>query len=490
VNAPTPGRWSSPAAGILAVAVLVEVVLFAGHHAERWRKSLAPLRRPALAAGEGLVIRCDGHGYYAWLRSLLVDGDWSFDNEFDEHNPLGDWVPPAAPRTRRGLRPNRWSVGPACLWALTVAPAHLAFRSLRPLGWPWAAQGYELPYQLLVGLTTLLASVAGLGFLYAACRRYAPPARAALAAALLTLGTTIVFYSAVEVAMAHGPGAAAVAALVCYWLRTYGSRGAGRWLAVGVLVGVAALMRWQLVTFALLPAGECLLACLRTRRLDGRPVLGLALAGLGAAAAFLPQLVAWRAVYGDWLPAPVATAHNWFRPAWWRVLLSSDRGLFYWTPLTVLALAGFARWRRTGADAARGEPLVLLLAAFVLQAYVVASLWGAEVQLGVSFGLRHLTESAVALGPGLALLLGRAGRAQFRLLCGLGCLLVLWNLLLICQYRYGLVPADAGASAGHLLANAARLVVRKKLLVAGQALLGPALLWLLAGRSAAGPAAA
>jgi hypothetical protein len=472
----------------LAVVVLVELFLFIGYHVERWRKSLGPLHDLRVCAGEGLIIRCDGHGYYAWLRSLLLDGDLSFDNEFDEHNPLGDWVPPAAERTAHGLRPNRWSVGPACLWSVTVAPAHLAFQALRPAGWPWTTQGYELPYQVLVGLTTLLASIAGLGFLYGSCRHYARPARAALAAALLTLGTTILFYSAVEVAMAHGAGSVAVAALVWYWLRTYGSARAGRWLAVGVLVGVAALMRWQLATFALLPLGECLLACRHRDRRAWKAVAGLGLAGSAAAAAFAPQLLAWQTVYGSWLPAPVATAQNWLRPSWWQVLASSDRSLFYWTPLTLLALAGFL-FRPPGSTnsaeagpGAKREPLLLLFAAFVLQVYVVASLWGAEVQLGVSFGLRHCTESVVALGPALALLLERSPRPRFLIFAGLGCLLVLWNLLLIAQYRYGFVPAAAGAGPGELVANAGRLVIRKKWLLVGQVAAGPVLLWVLASR--------
>src|SRR5207253_6575889 len=130
-----------------------------------------------------------------------------------------------------------------------------------------------------------------LGFLYGICRRYASPGRAALAAAFLTMGTSIVFYGAIEVTMAHSVGPAVVAALVWYWQRTYGSTRPGRWLLVGVLVGLAALMRWQLVTFAVLPAGECFLALCRGRR---QPILGLILAGLAAAVTFLPQIIAWR----------------------------------------------------------------------------------------------------------------------------------------------------------------------------------------------------
>jgi hypothetical protein len=480
--------WFGPQAAhrrILAVAVLVELLLFTGFHLDRWHKSLKPRHDPQTDRGEGLVIRCDGHGYYAWLRSPLLDGDWSFDNEFDAHNPLGDHVPPPDCRTARGRRANQWSVGPACVWALAVVPGHLWLHALAECGLACPADGYALPYQLLVGVTTLLASFAGLGFLYGLCRRYADPVRAALAAACLTLGSGLVFYSSIEVTMAHGVGAAAVAALAWYWQRTYGSPRPLRWLIVGLLVGLVGLMRWQLVTFAVLPSGECLLALRRGQR---GAVLGLALAGCGAVVAFLPQLIAWHAVYGSPLVTPITVHPHWIAPELTHVLFGADRGLFIWTPLTLLACTGFiVGLRRMAANA--GEPLALLLLAFGLQVYVLASLWGAAVQLGVAYGMRHLTESVVVLGPGLALLLARGGPRRFRLVLGLICLLVLWNLLLICQYRYGWIPAAGGASLGELLENVPRLIARKRWLLVGQVFAGPLLLWWLGRRPAVSEAA-
>src|SRR5437870_2726613 len=160
---------------VLAVVLVVELALFAGHHWERWTKAILRLEDPRAQSGEGLVIRCDGLGYYAWLRSLLIDGDLSFDNEFDEHNVIGDYVPPAP-----------------------------------------------------------------------------------LAVASLTLGTPIVYYSAIEVSMAHGIATAALASFICYWLKSYGSDRMRRWVLAGFLLGLAGLMRWQLLGFAVLLAGEAL----------------------------------------------------------------------------------------------------------------------------------------------------------------------------------------------------------------------------------------
>jgi hypothetical protein len=504
--------------------MLVETLLFAGYHHERWQKGLTRLGRPQVMTGEGLVIRSDGLGYYAWLRSLLIDGDWSFDNEFDEHNPVGDYVPPTTRRTEQGRRSNPWSVGPACVWALTVVPGHACIKALEQFLPGWPADGYSLPYQLMVGTTTLVASFCGLVLLYGICRHFADPDRAALAASFLTLGSTIVYYSAIEVSMAHGVGTATLALLVWYWLKTLGSERWLRWGLMGSLVGAAALMRWQLAMFAILPAGEALWtqssrhaprAVTRghSMRSRWRPMACLALAGLAAAVALLPQLIAWRIVYGHWLATPFPTAHNWRHPAWGQILWAQDRGLFYWTPLTLLAAAGYFTslgWfpRRSESVVARSPdrgteegcrrseetraerescaglerriPLVLapilLAVGFLLQVYVLASLWGVELYLGSAYGLRQLTESTVALAPGLALLLGRASRRSFGSLSIVSAILVLWNLLLVSQYRYGLVPADAGADPATLFHNAFHILVHKRFHLLTQVALGPTLL--------------
>src|SRR5208282_2374745 len=123
-------------------------------------------------------------------------------------------------------------------------------------------------------------------------------------------------------------------------------------------------------------------------------------AGLAALALFVPQLVAWRCVFGHWLVRTEQVNHNWLHPALWQVLLSQDRSLLYWTPLTFLGCAGYAvyflgglrRPREAASEApTRAVEAALLLAlAFALQVYVVASLWGGEVMLGASFGFRQL----------------------------------------------------------------------------------------------------
>src|SRR5947209_16073937 len=297
---------------------------------------------------------------------------------------------------------------------------------------------------MAVGITTLLSAWLGLGCLYGVCRKFSPPRDAAFSAAAMFLGTTVLYYSAIEVGMAHGMATAAVAGYLCFWVKTYGSWRTARWFIVGTLLGFCVLMRWQLATLAVLPIGELIFLASGRREPSApgqhgewivRAPLSLSSQGLvsfttnvavfavGALLAFLPQMIAWRVVYGGWLADPIPVSRNWFQPALSEVLLSQNRGLFYWTPLALVALLGFASvfgWeasrRLLHRERQREQQIVLLVAAFALQVYALASLWGTGVYLGVAYGFRHLTESTVLLAPGLALLLSRlSGPARLTL---------------------------------------------------------------------------
>ena len=125
-------------------------------------------------AMEGMCIYGNGLGYYAWLRSLCVDGDLCFDNEFDEHRVANDYVPPPAYRTVVGRRANHWSVGPACLWAVPVCFVHVGLLITAADG-RWPPDGYCCPYQLAVGASTLACGFLTVVVLWKIACQYASP---------------------------------------------------------------------------------------------------------------------------------------------------------------------------------------------------------------------------------------------------------------------------------------------------------------------------
>src|SRR5947208_4499123 len=115
-------RWA------LLVVALAQLLLSVDYYVQRWHVHVMPQNRPPDELGEGWIICHNGLGYYAWLRSLLIDGDVDFANEFDGHGLPGDYVPPSSYRTPIGRRANQWSIGPSLIWSISVAPTHLLLR--------------------------------------------------------------------------------------------------------------------------------------------------------------------------------------------------------------------------------------------------------------------------------------------------------------------------------------------------------------------------
>jgi hypothetical protein len=132
-------------------------------------------------------------------------------------------------------------------------------------------------------------------------------------------------------------------------------------------------------------------------------------------------------------------ARNWLEPNLWRVLMSPDRGFISWTPIVLPAAIGMAAAVVRGESSVKRVQAGLLLLAAGFQVYALAAISGPGVYVGASFGFRQLTETAVVLAPGLAVLL--AARRRWTPVVALACCaLVGWNVLLMGAHRYGHLP--------------------------------------------------
>jgi len=103
------------------------------------------------------IIRGDGVGYYAYLRSLVFDRDLNFKNEYSYFEPaFSEDTKPVTTTwakgdvTRTGMVPNTFPVGPALLWSPFYLVAHFVALGLNVLGASIPINGYSLPYQLEV----------------------------------------------------------------------------------------------------------------------------------------------------------------------------------------------------------------------------------------------------------------------------------------------------------------------------------------------------
>jgi hypothetical protein len=426
--------------------------------------------------------------YYAFLRSLWFDHDFSFENEYRHFYEAGVAKSPGFHETfleratATGLRVNFGTVGPALLWAPFFAAADGAARVMTALGAPVAIDGYSFPYIASVcygsafyGMAALLVSmVIGVRLAAGLDGRRVPCLRQVAAPLAVWLGTPLFFYMYVAPPMAHAASAFAVAVFVLAWIevrKTWSARGL---VVLGVLAALMSMVREQDFFFVAGPAVDFAwtLATGPGRASRGtdaasavHPATRLRLVAnastglVAGAVAYLPQAIAYLVLNGRLGPSELVTRKmDWLAPHALQVLASPEHGLLAWTPLAVLALAGLvcavvwrpARSARAGSGVRAIElsastpsedlPRIAagMLLMVVLQVYIAGSVESWTV--AGAFGQRRFVGLTVVLVAGLGLLIEVArGLAWRSLVTALAALSVWWNIGLMAQFGAGLM---------------------------------------------------
>ncbi|HEX9439304.1 MAG TPA: glycosyltransferase family 39 protein, partial [Roseiflexaceae bacterium] len=461
-------QYALEAARTLAWLFLIAALIVGG--ARWWRRSGRRLRHPWRWAAALLLLltallftpgmSADGVEYYAYLRSLAVDHDIEFTDEFKGPEVPFDRVPEwlATNRGPTGYAQNLASVGPAIVWAPFYLIGSLVVRGGNAFGADWTTDGYSLPYIAMINLASVVSLPITVWLCYLIARRYADHGIALLTAISLVAGSAIIDYGLFEAHFPHALAAAAVAAYFAWWLRTRPDRTLRQWVVLGLLAGLMALMYWINAILLLLPALDLLPPFWRalkggsrtapTRAIDGsrtaptRAIGGMIGGGLTFMAAtllaFSPQMLAWKILYGS--PFTIPHGASFAEPRGFKaleMLFSPVHGQLLWAPITFVALVGMGwyivRWRWEGA---------LVLLAFALYFLYNATLgsWHG----GGPFGLRRIANVLPLLTPGLACLLvwlARRGRESPLTLCAL-CLT--WNVALLLRYLGYLIPHHPG----------------------------------------------
>jgi hypothetical protein len=374
----------------------------------------------AYTAGRaGTPIRSDAFSYYvylpAWLLyqdpSLVAVADDCCGGQFPAFTAIVRW-----PVTHHWV--NAHPIGEAILIApfFVVADALTRWTNLSP-------DGFTLYYQHAAGLAGLFYVIAGLWCLRRLLTRHFTPGVVDATLAALLFGTSLFHYATFDSVWSHAFSFFLCAALLERLDRwTPGSTRAE--VLIGVLAGMLVLVRHTNIVIPLVFVGS-----MRSGR------LAMTTAGIGAVMV-LPQLWLYHRATGHWLissygPLGFSFAH----PHLWGVLGSVTKGAFFWAPLLLVAVAGFA-WLPSALQRWRVPAAIVL----VVHTYVIASWW--DWQFGASYGHRGFVDVYPLLAPGLAAAFARAAVVPRRRV-GLGaavvslCALSMFQML---QYWHGVLP--------------------------------------------------
>lgn len=370
----------------------------------------------------------DGRYYYAYLPSVVIDGDLDFTNQISEK-----WGPDFRPellenRAETGLVQNKYPIG----FALSLLPGFLLGHLLAVVSNGLIpADGYTWPYQLaclalielmvwrtLVRIDRLLTERLGV-----------PGGPALLGLIVLAVGTPYAYYACREPFMVH-----AVSTFWCTEVVAIAAaehRGPGwLWPRLAFCVAMAIVCRPTnvfLVPVMVLGVAQAVHAAGLRRTLVFLPLAGIAIVPIGL------QLVTWRILSGDWVHYSYGEeGFNWAHSALSETLFSSRHGLFFWSPILLVAVAGLLLRAR--------DPLVQCWSLGAVLLWYANSAWHCW-WFGDAFGARSFLELSGLFGIGLALSFSYLSE-KHRLAAVLTVLAILFNFALMALYVTHRIPRD------------------------------------------------
>lgn len=281
----------------------------------------------------------DGIYYFSWLRSIIVD-----------HS-----LPPL---------PNKYSVGPVILWSIPFAWMHSLIRG----------HGYEFPYQIVAGATSVLLTLFGLALLYRPLTQFFREKPALLTILSIAFATNLFFYGSLDTVNSHGVSFFASIIFLTFLLNRQS-------LLAGLALGFLGVIRHHDLILGIVALG------LLQKKERARFFVA-------AAIGFLPQLVAWQLLYGSFwnIPYFAGEGFNFLEPHFLEVLFSTKSGLFVYSPIVLLGFVGLLFWKN--------RLRLFCYLALLLELLVISS-WSIWWQ-GASYGGRMFVASLPLFAFGIA----------------------------------------------------------------------------------------
>jgi hypothetical protein len=417
------GRFSFRLAAVLLTAFALMLVIALGRL--RFQKQ-----------SDALFVS-DPFGYYVYLPSLVVDGDLDLANQLARQPGQQDHTFYQISE-KTGRVGNCFQVGCALMWSVFFLLAHGIVLVLRLLGWPIPADGFGLYYEWPVYCGAFLLGMVGVFYIYRLLDQLWGRRVSIAATSAIVLASPLAAYLWFDPGNSPAVSMCLISMLFYYLYQAHrdGDLRPLTWARIGALCGLIIATRAPDIFVGIAVAWVGLSVAFRPTAAGTRPsarTIAGAVASLLAASLlfFLPQMLVWRALYGQFLVVPSGTGYSdqaWSKPDLINVLFSSQRSLFAWSPLMLVACAGLL----LGAIR-KQTTLIYGLLVVGVAAYFISSMprWSA----GCEFGMRRLVDYSVIFALGLGYLFRQwpslYTHAGFR---ALFVVLVLFNWTLMIRY--------------------------------------------------------
>jgi len=393
---------------------------------------------------QGPFIQGDARSYFAYLPSLVLDGDIDLRNQFAELQPEGASEYPFGVGFQDRAQ-NPFPIAPALMWL----PGYVVGLGLDAASDGTAPGGQPLGYGMGAALATAVWSILLVALGAEATRRLVRACvgvpEAFAATIMAWLGTPALYYTVISPLYSHAPAWVAVSLmLLLTWRAAHERTGVALWAAAGGAAGWVVAVRLQDVPLVVIPLA--VLGTTLAHGTDRRKALLLAAAWLSAAcAAYMVQGVTWYWLHGVWVPfgGTAAMAAPTLSNLAGILFSVGYRGWISWTPIVLPAVVGLGLLARRG-DSQTTRRFALWGIVGMLGMVTVDLLhpFGA----GAAFGGRRYVSATPLIALGLGTLLDRAMMARTRAVAWVALpVLTVWALWLLLSYelliiRHGLYP--------------------------------------------------
>ncbi|NTW25331.1 MAG: hypothetical protein HGA37_11555, partial [Lentimicrobium sp.] len=327
--------------------------------------------------------------------------------------------------------------------ALLYAPFFFTAHWIAPvLGYP--ADGFSLPYQLILSLGGILWAIAGIFILRRILLIYFNDRISAIGLILIIAGTNFFHLAALDgTLLSHNTLFTLYALLLLLTIQWHKKPTAVRAIFIGLLCGLITLVRASEIICFIVPllwntgTRESLMQ--KTALIRKHPIqVGLAVFAMIVVGSL--QLYYWKSVTGKLIFYAYDNPGEGFRffpPYLADFLFSFRKGWLIYTPLMLAALAGFYTLYRR-----HREMLPAILVFFILDLWIISS-WSCWWYAGGSFSARAIVPAYVLLALPLASLVNEIAGTKWRWpALAVAIILLMLNLFQSWQFKTGIIDKE------------------------------------------------